>query len=142
MKVNPNDYWETPNIELKKAMVNYDILPFLDVCATDRNAKFSNYFTENDDALNQDWNHNFFMNPPYSQIKTWMKKAFDEHKKNNVDGLILTQSKTDTKWWHEFVEGIAEVHFVKGRVKFLLNGIASKNPAPFCSVWIIYRKIK
>jgi len=165
-----NDEYGTPNLELKKAMIHYDILPFLDVSSTHRNAKFEAHLTKEDDALTKDWRLNFFMNPPYSQIRLWMKKAYSEHLKNNVDGLILVYSKTDTKWWHEFVEGKSEVHFIQGRLQFEINGIVprycyksckkvfyenidycpdcslfepvrlKKNTAPYPSCWIIYRK--
>jgi len=69
-----------------------------------------------------------------------MKKAYESHIKHNVTGLILVYAKTDTRWWHEFVENKAEVHFIKGRVKFYLDGQISKNSAPYPSCWIIYRK--
>ena len=52
----------------------------------------------------------------------------------------LFNNKTDTLWWHSYVEGIAEVHFQKGRIKFLdENGDLTKQSAPYPSVWIIYR---
>lgn len=46
------------------------------------------------------------MNPPYSEINLWMKKAWLQHKKYNVNALILVFAKTSTKWWHEF--GVVE----------------------------------
>ena len=139
--INENDEWATPNLQLKKAMMDFDVLPFLDVCATETNRKFTSFFSKETDGLSQDWNCDFFMNPPYSEIKLWMKKAHEEHLKNNVTALILVYAKTDTKWWHEFVENIAEVHFIKGRLKFVKpDGTISKNSAPYPSCWIIYRK--
>jgi len=82
-----------------------------------------------------------------------------------VNGLILTYSKTDTKWWHEYIEGKAEVHNIKGRIKFLdengkikkyckncktsfsgidicprCDGELRENCAPYPSCFIIYRK--
>ena len=35
----------------------------------------------------------------------------------------------------------AEIHHIKGRLKFLMDGVKSKNSAPYPSCWIIYRKI-
>ena len=127
--ININDMWETPNLELKKAMMKYDVLPFLDVCSTAHNAKFSEFFTEKDDGLNQDWNMDFFMNPPYSQIDTWMKKAYDQHTKHNVTGLILVYAKCGVKWFEDYVydysndQWLAEFKPINHRIQFKINGI-------------------
>jgi len=163
--VNINDEWETTPLLLEEVMKKYNIHPTLDVCATTQNHKLDNYFTISDNALNKEWNEDFFMNPPYSEIEAWMKQALLSHIKYNVNGLVLVFSKTSTKWWHEFVEGKAETHFQKGRIRFLLNGIEpryckhckkrSTKDNPYCiscgdripkssptydSVWIVYRK--
>jgi len=135
------DEYGTPNDKLDQAVNQYKILPVLDVCSNGPNAKCVGYFTKEMDALSQEWDLDFFMNPPYSKVDKFMKYAYEQHKKHNVNGLILTYSKTDTRWWHEFVEEKAEVHFIKGRIKFMdEHGNPTKHPAPYPSVWIIYRK--
>ena len=68
-----------------------------------------------------------------------MKKAYYQNIKHGVEGMILIYAKTDTKFWHSFIEGKAEVHFIKGRIKFLKNGIKTKNSAPYGSCIVIYR---
>ena len=139
--INIRDEYRTPIELFIKALFDFDILPTTDVCATDENRRCRCFFSKSDDALKEDWHEDFFMNPPYSQVYNFMKKAYHESKKNNVDALILVYAKTDTKWWHEFVEGKAEVHFIKGRIKFLdPDGIKTKNSAPYPSCWIIYRR--
>lgn len=160
-----NDEWETPKEILQDAMRKYQIAPMLDVCATDSNSKFSKYYTMNNDALNREWDDDFFMNPPYSKITQWMKKAYEQHRKHNVNALILVFAKTSVKWWHEYVEGKAETHFQKGRIRFLFNGVEpryckhckkrfaeeithckicnrkiGKSSPTYDSVWIIFRK--
>lgn len=72
-------------------------------------------------------------------VTDWIKKAYSEHLTHNVDAMILTFAKTDTKWWHKYIEGKAEVHFIEGRLRFLDNGKISAYPAPYGSCWIIYR---
>jgi DNA N-6-adenine-methyltransferase (Dam). len=48
----------------------------LDVCATPENAKCTNYYTEAEDGLKQEWKGVCWMNPPYgTEIKKWMEKA-------------------------------------------------------------------
>ena len=69
-----------------------------------------------------------------------MKKAWEEHEKYGIEIMILCYAKTDTKWWHKYVEGRAEYHFQKGRIKFLdEQGNLTKNSSPYPSVWIIIR---
>jgi len=163
--VNENDLWETPPDVLEEAMIKYDVNPILDVCATQQNTKFNRYFSSEVNALTQEWKEDFFMNPPYSEINEWMKKAYESHLKYNVNGLILVFAKTSVKWWHEYVEGKAETHFQKGRIRFLLNGIEpryctkckirfakeishcenchkkiGKSSPTYDSVWVIFRK--
>ena len=163
--VKVNDLWETPSLTLDDAMTKYDIHPVLDVCATSQNAKFEKYFTPEQDGLIQEWSVDFFMNPPYSQINQWMQKAYEQYLKYNVNALILVFAKTSVEWWHEYVEGKAEVHFQEGRIRFLLNGIEprycirckfrfvkeishcencqckiGKSRSTYNSVWVIFRK--
>lgn len=133
------DEWATPNATMRYGLSLIDEMIFLDVCATEKNRQFRDYFSKENDALKQDWTLNFFMNPPYSEIYRWMEKAREQVNKHKVVGLILTFAKTDTKWWHEFVEGKCQVHFIKGRVRFLKDGIQSKNSAPYPSCWIVMR---
>ena len=78
---------------------------------------------------------------PYSEMKKWVRKCYLEHVKHNVSGLMLIFAKTDTIAWHDYIfGGKAEIWFLQGRVHFYQNGIPSKNPAPFGSAFICYRK--
>lgn len=74
------------------------------------------------------------MNPPYGrEIYFWMKKAFDASLKGETV-VCLVPSRTDTKWWHDFVMR-AEIRFLRGRVKFK----GGKYNAPFASAIVIFR---
>lgn len=61
-----------------------------------------------------------------------MKKAME------AEALVvcLVPSRTDTKWWHEYVMKASEIRFIKGRLKFG----DSKNSAPFPSASIVFGK--
>jgi len=113
------DQYETPPELFRKACIEYNVSPLVDVCATIQNTKCDDYFNKAEDSLSKDWDFPFFMNPPYSRVFDFMKKAYYESKKWKVEGLILIYAKTDTKFWHSFIENKAEVHFIKGRIKFL-----------------------
>lgn len=134
-----HDDYGTPPSVYARACMKYDIYPSLDVCATQENAKCKKFFTEKQDSLMYEWKETFFMNPPYSKVEKFMKKAYYQHLKHGIDGLILVFAKTDTKWWHSFVEDKAEIHFIKGRIKFFKDGYETRNSAPYPSCFLIYR---
>lgn len=105
----------------------------LDACATAENAKCDKYYTKEQDGLSQEWNGIVWCNPPYGRsIGMWVKKAYE----SKATVVLLVPARTDTKWFHDYVLGKAEVRFVKGRLKF--GGC--KNSAPFPSMLVVYRK--
>ena len=126
----PQDYFDTLNKKFK-----FD----LDTCASDDNHKLDNYFTEKDDALVQEWNGNVFMNPPYGRhIGDFIKKAYDEHLRDPDRFIVmLIPSRTDTKYWHDYIQDKSTVKFIKGRLKFEING-KSLDAAPFPSALVVY----
>ena len=48
---------------------------------------------------------------------------------------MLLPARTDTKAFHEYIYGKAEIRFIRGRLKF--GG--SKNSAPFPSMVVVYK---
>lgn len=105
----------------------------LDVCATPVNAKCKGYIS--DDSLSVGWRNDIcWMNPPYGrEIVKWVKKAYMESLEGGTV-VCLLPSRTDTRWWHNYVMNAKEIRFIKGRLKF--NG--SKNSAPFPSCVVIF----
>ena len=79
-----------------------------------------------------------FCNPPYSQIAKWVEKAFRETREDNTLVVLLIPSRTDTRYFHDFIYQRAEIRFVKGRLKFG----DSKGSAPFPSMVVIFRGAK
>lgn len=127
--------WETPQDFFDK--LNEEFHFTLDAAASPDNAKCTNYFTEEQDGLTQSWGgHTVWCNPPYCR-KTglWVKKAYEEHQRTGCTVVMLLPSRTDVKWFHDYILGKAEIRFIKGRLKF--GG--SKNSAPFPSIVVIYR---
>ena len=140
--INVQDEYGTPKELFQKICKKYDIYPEIDICASDMNHVVSNYITKEQNCFNYNITEDFFMNPPYSKVSEFMEFAYSQHVKNNVSCIILTYSKTGTRWWHKYVQGIADhVEFQKGRIRFLdENGITTKNCAPYSSVWIVFDK--
>lgn len=134
------NYWETPQDFFDKLDAVYHFN--WDLAASDLNHKASNYFTEKDNSLSQNWGGlegNLFLNPPYGRaIKDWVKKASETSLKPNQYLVMLIPSRTDTSYFHDYIFGKAEVKFLRGRLKFELNG-NSKDAAPFPSVLVIYK---
>jgi len=112
----------------------------LDPATTEDNPlKTPHFFTKKDNGLCRKWFGRVFLNPPYgSEIVYWVRKSFLETKKlRNAEIVVcLLPSRTDTKWWHNYVMRSDEVYFIKGRLKF--EGADSS--APFPSVIVVFKK--
>src|SRR6185369_2862480 len=125
------DHWSTPKDLLAELDKKYG--PFtLDPCPLN-----------GEGGLDIDWAGRVFVNPPYSNVGAWMKKARSETliKCRPEIVVCLVPARTDTKWFHEYCYGIAqgpEIKFLKGRLKFG----DSKNSAPFPSMLVIYRRLQ
>ena len=92
------------------------------------------FFTEEMDALKQEWQGVCWMNPPYGrEIKRWMQKAY-ESSLAGATVVCLVPARTDTAWWHDYAFK-GEITFLRGRLKF---GDA-KNSAPFPSAVVVFR---
>ena len=127
--------WGTPQEFFDK--LNWRFGPFdLDPCADPTNTKCANFFTEAEDGLSKDWGgHTAFVNPPYGRgIDRWIRKAYEESKKENTRIVMLIPARTDTKYWHDYVMKASELYFVKGRLKFG----DSENSAPFPSAVAVF----
>ena len=140
--IKVNDDYGTPLSLFTEACEKYHCTPVVDYFASDTNHVCDKYYTQEQNAFTKSFKENGFINPPYSRklMPRVMKKAWEEHLEHNIELMILAYSKTDTRWWWNYVENKAEVHFIKGRIKFLDgNGNPTKKPAPYPSCWIIYR---
>lgn len=123
-KMNPallsskNMCWCTPQDFFDK--LNEEFRFVLDPAATEKTAKCPLYYTPETDGLSQSWNRGgaVFCNPPYgSEIGKWVKKAYDEAKKGQTIVLLLP-ARTDTKYFHDYIYGKAEIRFLRGRIRF------------------------
>lgn len=123
--------WSTPQGLFSQ--LNSQFLFTLDVAATPENTKCSRFFTKEDDGLAQSWNgERVFCNPPYGrEIGNWVQKL---SRGGAAVAVGLLPARTDTRWFHEYIYGQAEIRFLRGRLKF--GG--SKNSAPFPSMVCIW----
>ncbi|EOX4941903.1 DNA N-6-adenine-methyltransferase [Vibrio alginolyticus] len=127
---NKQDKWQTPPEIFNQLNQQFGFT--LDAAAEPETALCGKYFTEDDNALVQDWSgHIVFCNPPYSKLKAFAKKAYEESLKG-VTVVMLVPARTDTKACHDYLSN-GEIRFIKGRLKFLQGG-KSQDAAPFPSM--------
>ena len=106
--------WYTPPYIFDALGVQFD----LDPCAPVGGVPWipaAKHYTVADDGLAQQWNGSVWCNPPYGKYTgAWMDKM-NRHK----NGIALVFSRTDCKWFHEYVANADALLFLKGRVKFV-----------------------
>lgn len=130
------DQWATPQSFFDE--LNKEFKFTLDPCADENNHKCDKYFTKEQNGLKQDWGGEVvFCNPPYGNKETgeWTRKCYEESLKPNTVVVLLIPARTDRASFHEYINGKAEIRFVRGRLKFG----DGKNPAPFASMVCIWR---
>lgn len=87
-----------------------------------------------EDRLALPWGGRSFVNPPYGrEIGKWLRKAYLESLQGKLV-VCLIPSRTDTRWWHNYVMQAKEIRFLRGRLKF---GDA-RNSAPFPSAIVVF----
>jgi len=115
--------WETPRdlFDRLDAFWHFD----LDAAANDQNHLCTEYFTKDTDGLAHSWSgRRVWLNPPYGRrMAEWMRKAYEETRDGRTLVVALVPARTDTRWFHDYIEGhAAEIRFIKGRLKYTLGG--------------------
>jgi phage N-6-adenine-methyltransferase len=125
------DEWETPQDLFDQLNAEFNFT--LDVCALGSSAKCDQFFSPEDDGLEQEWTGACWMNPPYGDvIGAWVRKA-RESAEQGATVVCLVPARVDTGWWWDNCRD-GEVRFLRGRLKF--GG--GKNSAPFPSAVVIF----
>jgi phage N-6-adenine-methyltransferase len=126
--------------------------PFtLDVAAAAHNTKCPRYFTREQDGLAQTWaGDRVWCNPPYSDIRPWVAKAWREYRSTLGITMLLPANRSEQPWWQELIEPYRDragsplrVEFLSGRMRFLKRGQTAIGPnerPPFgclLAVWAV-----
>lgn len=120
----------------------------IDVAAAEHNTKCERFFDVQADGLQQPWaGERVWCNPPYSNIRPWIEKAWSEAAHLVV--MLLPANRTEQSWWQELVEPHRDVpdsdlrtEFLPGRMRFLARGAQRIGPnerPPFGCVLLIWR---
>lgn len=141
--------WETPQDFYEDLDKEFHFT--LDPCCQEYNHKCKKYYTSDMDGFNKSWKGEVvFCNPPYGrEIGKWVKKCYEESKKENTIVVMLIPSRTDTRWFHDYIynKDNVEIRFIKGRLKFINRLLPSWNvegnfklqSAPFPSMVVIFK---
>lgn len=127
--------WATPRTLFEA--LNREFHFELDVCAT-RQTTMTPYWLETG-ALEPDvcWTPSpAWMNPPFRNIASWIEKAAREARLGTTV-VCLLPSRTDTRWWHDYVLPFGEIRFLRGRLNF--DDQSPRGRAPFPSVIVVFR---
>jgi phage N-6-adenine-methyltransferase len=83
--------------------------------------KAKQFFTREDNGLNQPWLGRVWLNPPYgkSEIEPFIEKLIDEIELGNTSAILLTHNYTDTAWFHAAALNAQMICFTKGRIRFV-----------------------
>ena len=152
----PDERYTTPTtMEWVKRIANVDAFD-LDVAACAESHHARRYYTKEVDGLRQMWSAaRIFCNPPYSDLRPWLEKAWYEitHGEAEVIAMLLPANRTEQPFWQQLVEPLRDghgshhhaklsTHFVPSRVRYGYpgnpTGIGSGSP-PFASVLLVWR---
>jgi phage N-6-adenine-methyltransferase len=132
--------------------LNHEFAFTLDVAASSDNRKTPAFFDLETDGLAQSWGGNrVWCNPPFSDIETWVAKAWREFGEGcDLIVMLIPANRTEQPWWQSRVEphrdgrGPIETRFLSGRFDF--HGDAeemkrrSSNRPPFGCVLLIWHR--
>ena len=121
----PPDIYDLLNQEFK---FNYDPCPI-------------DWKAEDGCGLLKNWGSSTFCNPPYSDVKAWIKKAYDENQNGKLV-VMLINAITDTIAFHKYIYNNpnVELRFIKGRLKFINPEYPEiKNPNIKPSMIVIFK---
>lgn len=85
------------------------------------------FYTEETNGLDKPWTGKVWVNPPYSSalIKKFTKKFLEEYENGNmVEGIMLTNSGSDTLWNIPLQKGLQA--YTNGRISFLQPDLTEK----------------
>lgn len=121
----------------------------VDAAAAAHNAKLQRYWTREQNGLAQSWSgERVYCNPPYSNIRPWVQKAWDERSADLIV-MLLPANRTEQSWWQDLVEPFRDrdgsplrTEFLPNRQRFLRPGqalVGANERPPFGIVLLIWK---
>lgn len=107
----------------------------IDAAASEANTKLPRFWTAKTNGLKHSWaNERVYCNPPYSSIRPWIIKAWNETDCPLIV-MLLPANRTEQSFWQELIEPMRDrpgsplrTEFLRDRIRFLKSGAASIRP--------------
>jgi phage N-6-adenine-methyltransferase len=123
----------------------------VDAAAAAHNAKCERYWDEAANGLEQSWaGERVWCNPPYSNIRPWIERAWAESRAALVV-MLLPANRTEQGWWQDLVEPFRDrpgspltVEFLPGRMRFINRGktsVGANERPPFGCCLLVWRRL-
>lgn len=117
------DYWQTPQyiFDWMNSIFDFDV----DLAANIGNAKCPKFISKTTNSLIVDWHKVWrtgWLNPPYSDIRPWVRKAAEESSKGFTTVLLLETPNGQEIYRNIFYKA-SEIIFINGRLAYIdVNG--------------------
>lgn len=127
--VEQRNLWQTPRPLFEALNAEFNFV--LDAAASAKNALCRRFITEEQDTLVTPWADYMtlpgyaWLNPPYSEILPFVKKAASESL-NQIGTLMLVPADTSVGWFSEAIETASEVRFIVGGRLSFINPVSGK----------------
>ncbi|WP_338381200.1 phage N-6-adenine-methyltransferase [Escherichia coli] len=142
------DSWRTPP-EIFAAL-NAEFVFQLDAAASEKNRLCRLFISQEQNTLTTSWPEAMgyasgyvWLNPPYSNISPFVKKAATENKFSSVGCVMLLPADTSVGWFHEAIQTASEVRFITaGRLAFINplteKPVSGNNKGSMLIIWHPY----
>lgn len=137
-----SDNWSTPPALVKVLREEFKFT--LEVCASAENRAMPDLpymgLDNGLDAMHNSWGQQgdfWYCNPPYSQLPAFVNRAYTQYCEQRP-GVLLIPAYTDTKYWDAVIGDVADVRFLKGRLRFWIDGKPGPTTARFPSALVEY----
>lgn len=144
--LDQRDLWRTPPALF--ASLDAEFCFQLDAAAAPHNALCRKFITAEQNTLETPWAHYLsipgyvWLNPPYSDITPFVKKAAAESA-NQIGTVMLVPADTSVGWFKEAIQTASEVRFITaGRLAFInpVTGkpVSGNNKGSMLIIWRPY----
>jgi DNA N-6-adenine-methyltransferase (Dam)/Protein of unknown function (DUF3102) len=84
------------------------------------NVRAAQYFTKEDDGLQQQWHGRVFLNPTWSDMLPWVAKLMREYQSGRVkEAIMLTTSNTSARWFRMAAHACTAICFTDHNIAFI-----------------------
>jgi phage N-6-adenine-methyltransferase len=127
--------WNTPSAifaAIRGVLPRFD----LDPCgAVDAHVPANQTYYIGDDGLRKPWTGRVWLNPPYSETGTWVRRACSAVERSEAELIVaLLPVRTSTRYFHEAIAGHADILFLPERIRFE----GASNSARFSSMLVVW----